>query len=64
MKVWIWFACLLMVSTLRPAGAHEVRPGYLELRATATIVRRLQPGVGSGTCDRRPLIVMPQGSAA
>ena len=32
----IWLVCLLIAASWRPAGAHEVRPGYLELRATAT----------------------------
>jgi hypothetical protein len=32
----IWLACLLMAVVWRPVNAHEVRPGYLELRATAT----------------------------
>ena len=31
----IWFACLLVAASWRPAGAHEVRPGYLDIRATA-----------------------------
>jgi hypothetical protein len=31
----ISFACLLLAAVWRPAGAHEVRSGYLEIRATA-----------------------------
>jgi hypothetical protein len=31
----IWLACLLTLAAWRPADAHEVRPGYLEVRATA-----------------------------
>jgi hypothetical protein len=31
----IWLVCLLMVVAWRPASAHEVRPGYLDIRATA-----------------------------
>ncbi len=31
----IWIVGLVLAVSWRPAGAHEVRPGYLELRATA-----------------------------
>ena len=36
LEVRIWLVCLLIAASWRPASAHEVRPGYLELRATAT----------------------------
>ena len=45
----IWLACLLMAALWRPASAHEVRPGYLELRATATdryLIVWKQPALG------------------
>ena len=35
-RVWIWIVGLVLAVSWRPAGAHEVRPGYLELRATAS----------------------------
>ena len=32
---WLWMALTALVFGMKPAGAHELRPGYLELRETS-----------------------------